>query len=413
MDNKKTLIVNYFGMGAGGIEKYIASLMRYAASNGHRVIWFTSKGNPEHAVQTGIADNPNIEKVFFADSRRKFFRKPPELNLNEAEEVVMISFTPEDYVWAEQFRYKYKCKTFYHHLILMNFFGWLTYPEDEFNLNLLSKQRAKFSNIIAHKLDNNDNIRAFAEIQLANFKERYDLRYNVSSDKLLKSISVNSPLSEEELLSKAKARKDEFVIVACSRFAFPHKGFLIGLLGVFSEIKKKYHKTKLVIIGDGERDYFNSFYDKLDDEIKTSIELKGFLEYNEMLEVYKQCHLCVAVAGALSAAASIALPALVARHDTLECETYGFYQDAESTLKSDPGFSIIPYIEKTINCTDEEYVLLGEKARERYIQLIEVEPDYIINEINKSSSPSVSKRDMRVNRRWAEISILKKYFKYL
>lgn len=413
MDNKKTLLVNYFGMSTGGIEKYIAQLMRYAAKEGHRVIWFTTDGIPAKAKQSGIVGNPGIEIVTFAGGRRKFFKKSPDLHLSENEDVVMISFVPEDYVWAEQFRFKYKCKSFYHHLILMNFFGWLTYPEDEFKTKFLSKKRAKLSNKLAHQFDENQVIRAFADKQLAAYKDRYDLKYDISKDLILKSFPIEGVLSYDELMNLAKIRNEEFRIVTCARFQFPHKGYLLGLLDDFSELRKKYDNVKLIIVGDGEKETFYKKFDSLPDYVKESIEIKGTLLFEDLIELYRTCHLSVGLAGALSSSASIGLPSLLVRHDTLNCETYGFYQDNETTLKSDPGNDIIPYIEKVMECSNDEYMDFGLTGRAEYERRVTTDPDYILKETNTNSNPVVSKQDWRKNRLWAVISILKKYFKFL
>lgn len=411
--NNKTLIVNYFGMGIGGVEKNNCNLMRYCADNGIKVIWFTDKIALENAAQPGIADNPKIEKVIFAGGRRKFFVKAPELILPADEDVVMISFTPEDYVWAEQFRFKFHCKTFYHHLILMNFFGWLTFPEDEFKTAFLSKKRAKLSCELAHKLDDNDNIRAFDIKQLKAFKERYNLNIELSVKKILKGYNDAVPVSQQELMSKARKRQSEFTIVTCARFQFPHKGYLIGLLKVFKEFNQKHPNSKLVIIGDGEKETFLEYYNQLPEQTKQNIILRGTVPFSVLTDEYKKGSLIIGLAGAISTAASIGMPSLVVRHDTLECETYGFYQDAKSTLNSDAGFEIMPYIEKVYNCSDKEYVALGEQARVKSLERRIIEPDYILKETNKSSLPTVSKADMRKNKMWAVISILKKYFKFL
>lgn len=410
---KKTLLVNYFGMSTGGIEKYIAQLMRYAVKEGHRVVWFTTDGVPENAKQSGIVGNPGIEIIKFAGGRRKFFKKSPDLHLSENEDVVMISFVPEDYVWAEQFRNKYKCKTFYHHLILMNFFGFLTYPEDEFKTKFLSKRRAKLSNKLAHQFDDNQVIRAFADKQLLAYKDRYNLKYDISKDLLLKSFPIEGILSYDELSNLAKTRNEEFRIVTCARFQFPHKGYILGLLDVFSELRKKHDNVKLIIVGDGEKETFYKKYNSLPDYVKASIEIKGTLLFEDLIELYRTCHLAIGLAGSISASAARALPSLVVRHNTLDCETYGFFQDVDSTLKSDPGVDIIPYIQKIITCTDEEYVKYGIDAKKKHESIVNVDPDYILNEINKTSDPVVSKQDWRRNRRWAVISIMKKYFKFL
>lgn len=404
---KKTLIVNYFGLRSGGIEKFICRLMRYSAKQGHRVIWFTSQGNIEKAEQRDIIENPDIEKVLFYGGREKLFRKTTKFELKPEEDVVMISFIPEDYIWAEQFREKYKCKSFYHHLILMNFFGWLTYPEDEFKTNFIIERRKKFSDKIAHQLDKNNNIRAFDEKQLGAFKERYGLNIDVSSKNLLKAFPVEDAFGESELWDKAKSRDEEFIIATCARFQFPHKGYMLGLLDVFKELKKKYPKVKLVVIGDGERDKFNERFNTLPDEVKKDITLTGALPFTELNVTYKKCHMCIGLAGAISTSASLGLPSLVTRHDTLECETYGFYQDVDSVLKSDPGIDIMPFIEEVIECSDEEYVNLGLQGIKAYEKNTEINPDYILGETNKTSKPSVSKKDIRANKKWAIISTIR------
>lgn len=404
---KKTLIVNYFGLRSGGIEKFICRLIRYSLKQGHRVIWFTSQWHFESAEQRDVADNPNVEKVFFRSGREKLFCKAPKLNLNPNEDVIMISFIPEDYIWAEQFREKYQCKSFYHHLILMNFFGWLTYPEDEFKTKRIIEKRRKFSNKIAHQLDENNNIRAFDEKQLGAYKERYNLNVEVSSKNLLKAFPVEDAFTESELWGKAKNRNDEFVIATCARFQFPHKGYMLGLLDVFKELKVKYPKIKLVIIGDGEREKFDERFNTLPEEVKKDITLTGALPFTELNETYKKCHMCIGLAGAISTAASLGLPSLVTRHDTLECETYGFYQDVDSVLKSDPGIDIMPFIEEVIECSDEEYVNLGLRGIKAYEKNTAINPDYILGEINKTSKPSVSKKDRKTNKKWAIASTIR------
>lgn len=410
---KKTLIVNYAGLSVGGIEKFIGRLMKYAVSQGHRVIWFTYQDAFKDALQRDVADNPEIEKVFFASGRRKFWSKNPVFNLDASEDVVMISFIPEDYVWAEEFRKKYKCNTFYHHLILMNFFGWLTYPEDEFNNKLLSKMRASYSKKIAKKLDENNCIRAFNEKQLVAFKERYDLQFEVSKDLCLKSFPFERGNLEEINAKKAQTRSDKFIITTCARFQFPHKGYLLGLLDVYAKLKEKYPFIKLIVVGDGEKEVFFNKYNQLEDYVKNSIELKGQVLSDELVDIYMQSHMAIGLAGAITTAASCGIPSLVVRHDTLNCETYGFYQDVDSVLKSDPGVDIIPYIEKVINFSNDDYIKIGVDAYSEVNRRLVINPDYILKESNRSSELMFTRIDFFKNKIWAFVSMLKKYIKKL
>lgn len=409
---KKTLIVNYAGLKTGGVEGYLGRLMTLCADEGHRVIWFTFPEALDSVAQPNIIDNPKIEKVFFAGGRRKFF-KHPNFDLSADEDVVMISFTQEDYIWAEQFRYKYKCKSFYHHFILMNFFGWLTYPEDEFQSKFFSKRRAKFSNEIAKKLEQNDNIRAFADKQLTSYINRYCLGLKATNDKLLKNFPPRESITQEQIFSRAEQRKECFRIVSCARFQFPHKGYIFGLLDAFCELKKEYDNIKLIIIGDGENEPVYKKISEFPEYVKDSIELTGALPFDEVVRIFKQSQLAVGLAGSIRTSASLGVPSLVVRHDTLNCETYGLFQEANDTLLSETGAEIIPYIENIINCSNEKYVKIGMEGAEKYKAGLVIDPLYILKETNVISSPSVSKRDIRKNKIWAMISLSKKLFKDL
>ena len=378
----KVLVINYAGLGPGGIEKYLYKLIDYSIDKGIRVVWLTFESAYKNAFYRDTADNPQLEKVFFPAGRRKFLLKNPKLSISENDEVTMISFIPEDYVWAEKFRYDYKCKTFNHFLILMNFFGFLTFPEDFYKSGFLKKRRKEYSKKIAEKLVEGNNIRAFAMKQLEAYKERYNLSIPLSDELLLKAFPPEQPLSYNDLMLKSKNRVDNFVISTCARFAFPHKGYLIGLLDVFSEIKKKYTNIKLVYVGDNNIPEFMEKYNSLPEDIRNSIVFKGQLLPKDLNEVYKNSHLCIGLAGAISTAASLGLPSLVVRHDTYNCETYGFYQDCKTTLCSDPGEDIIPFIEKTISCSDEEFVELGLNAAIFYKSRLNINPNYIFEQNN-------------------------------
>ncbi len=397
--NKKVLIVNYAGLGMGGVETYLYSLMLAAKEAKYRVIWITTKGNQKSAVFRDVADNPDIEKAYMNMNAYFLGMGRPKLDISADEEVTMVSFNQENYLWGEYFRKKYHCKSFDHFFVLMNFFGESTYPEDRnAQFSYFKKKRKKLSEKIAPKLAEDDCIRAFAQKQLIYYKDRYNLDISTSKDKCLKSYTKIEVLTDEELNQKANERREQFSIAICSRFDFPHKGYMVGMLGEFEKIHNKYPQTKLFVIGEGgSKPELMKKYDSLSEKAKNAIEFVGTLQPEELDKFYRKCHLTVSLAGCALSSARIGVPTLVARHSTYDCEVYGFMHEAKSTLREDLGEPVFPYIEKAITYSAEEYVKTGKLGADFLNQGREYDPLYILKEKSKSSKPIASKWDIFVS----------------
>ena len=244
--------------------------------------------------------------------------------------------------------------------------------------------------------------------QLETYIERYDLNYSISDNRILKLMDRNIPLSEAELQEKGKTRNEKFIIVTCARFAFPHKGYIIGLLNEFKKLKTIHEKVKLIIVGYNSEVKFDDVYNQLPNKVKESIELKGEILYSQLIELYRHCHLAIGLAGSISASASIGLPSLIVRHDTYMCETYGFYHTVKNMLNSEPGEDILPYILHVINCTEQEYVSLGMQSCEKFFQNNIIEPDYILKQTNYQSKSSITYIDRIFNIIFVCLSLIKK-----
>ncbi|MCQ2455377.1 MAG: hypothetical protein MJ090_04500 [Clostridia bacterium] len=395
----KVLIVNYAGLGMGGVEKYLHILMLEALKDGNRVIWITAPENVKNSVFRDVSENENIEKVYYKPKLYFFGLGHPKLNISKADMVTMVSFNQENYIWGEYFRKKYNCKSFDHFFILMNFFGASAYPEDrKEQFSYFKKRRKKLSEKIAVKLAKTDSLRAFDKKQLVYYDERYNLGINTTTEKCLKRNTKYYPLTEEELKAKAEERKKRFDIVACSRFDFPHKAFLVGLLKEFEAIHNKYPQTKLFIVGDGDsKAQLLNELETLSENAKSAIELTGTLNIEELESLHKNSQAAVSLAGCATSSAIIALPTLIARHNTYNCETYGFMHEAKSTLREDSGSPIFPFLEKIITCSNDEYVQIAKAGSDYLLGKKEYNPLYILKEKSSSNKPIATKWDIFVN----------------
>lgn len=388
----KTLVVNYSGLKLGGIETSFASLMKYSLECGYRVIWITT---PESVINSDfkeISENSMVEKVY---KKRKFnsFDKL-EISFSPDEEVTIISCEPIDFVKGERIRRRAKnVASINHFLILPHYTGSAYYPERFFSSKLMRKL---IKAVMRKKIvlwNDNDCIRAFSQKHLDKYEENYNIFIPDKTDKVMRWPNKIEKILDEELREKAYERITKFNIITCSRFDFPHKGYILGLIDEFAVLKLKYPQIQLIIVGygAGER-VVNDKIKTLPEDIQKSIVLTGALHPNELKEKFKDCHLNVGLAGALGKGAECALPSLLVRHYTEKCESYGFINDIQGNfLRSDPGSDIKAFIEFIINCNEEEYIQQSKNALDKIMQLKKNDPEYLFRQKNSNCDPTIGR----------------------
>mgnify|MGYP003059808407 FL=1 len=411
--DQKTLIINYSCLKIGGIECYFADLIRYAIKKDYRVIWLTTVKNIQEADFQDIVNSNRVEKIIVGQGRHIF--DDFQITLNNDENVILLSCEPISFVAGEKIKEKCNIKNFNNFLVLPHFTGNAYYPERYFEKVLLEKFFFKLFQNMASKIINNNALLAFSEKHLTAYEENYRIKILNKENKVLKALLINeSVLSEVDLENKAKNRKNNFEIITCARFDFPHKGYIIGLVKAFNNLKFVYPQLTLTIVGYGEGEqYLKEIINELPDYSKKDINLLGKLLPHELQKAFCKATLNVGLAGALNVGARCALPSIPVRHYTYDCECYGFYENSgESALSIKPGDNIEDYISETVNCSDKEYVLHGLSAYKKANNNNNVDPEYIFKQHNRSNLPIFSKFDfLKFNFINFMICIMRKIFK--
>jgi glycosyltransferase involved in cell wall biosynthesis len=380
--HKKTLIVNYEGMCMGGIEKTFSILMKYSLSRGYRVIWITTKRDLNKAFIKDIVDNPHIEKCIYHQFSWVIHTK---LNLDKNEDILMISCEPLKYVRGEWLLKQCKLSNYNHFLLLPHFTGNAYYPERFFYNNIARKRAQTFFGELASYLNEINAILGFSYDHLVKYEKNYKILIENKDKKVLKGISPIRPIDEDILRVKAKNRQKEFVIISCSRFDFPHKGYILGLVDEFEKIKDKYKKCKLIIVGDGPGK--QRLLDKIAEKnsiVASSIVLTGMLTPMELDEKMSTAHVNIGVAGALLVGAKQGVPSINVRHYVEDCEAYGFLSDdGGCELRTDKGNGLYSYIKELIEDDEDEYLNRCRNDFLKYTKIHDVDPDYIYRQKNK------------------------------
>lgn len=387
---KKTLIVNYFGLQIGGIETYLAKLIQYSTKEGYRVIWITRHGAYEKCYFKEIVSHPLVEVVFITGNALTWYPHK-KIVFDKKEHVTMISMDIVSFMKAEKIRQYAKVEEFNHILALPHFTGISYYPERAFRTKCERKYWSSFIKKYANELLEKDCIRAYSLKHLDYYEKNYGVTIEDKPNKILKKINNIKDYDENYFKEKASSRQKEFTIVTCGRFDFPHKGYILGLLDDFAQLKEKHSKLKLIVIGYGPDE--NQVLDKISKMPKStqdSIELVGAVSPFELCKYFEKGHLNIGLAGALFDGAICALPSLCVRHYATTCETYGYIHEIEGTyLREDPASPIKPYVEELLGMSDEEYIALTKNCFARARAVKTSEPEYIFNQKNKDSKSTL------------------------
>ena len=353
MDNYLIIYIND-NLLLGGIETYIyKQIKQYKENKNVHFCWIGAK-------------KPLIDKIFkelFIEQsvltiKRKIKIKALKKYCKDLhiDYVKIITFDPFKFAKAEMLKNKLKplkVDTFY---FVPHFEGETLYLEEgekaEKRKNAVNRKIAP----LFKKMQANDNIKYFSQTHILKMTDNYGY---VVDDEIGGLVPPNIEVRQFNISEKkALYQRDVFKILSISRFEFPHKGYLIGLIRAFALLKEKYSNLELIIVGYGGHKFLiDEEISKIDQKIKQSIKLVGAVPPDELFEYYDDANINISLAGACSNGAKRGCLSIPVRHYTYECEVYGFLPQSKSHIVSTkPGNSVIEIIENVIHMTEEEYI---------------------------------------------------------
>lgn len=359
---KKIIVINYRNLDVGGIENYINDVVNVALKEDYE-IWWLCDINPVISPIYKVFHNKTIKKIYCnTHSIHWFYHK--NITFHDAKKIIILSFSFFDHLRALELLKSLKCKEKIPLFIMPHFTGGLLFPETNFKLfrPMIRKLVANFY----HKFIYSGEMMFMAK----NHPVAIENAYNFSIDESLKILAPEfreiRAFDENRILSNYE--RNSFYIVSAGRLEFPHKGYLLGLIDVFEELKTKYPFLMLFIIGDGkDKKILFDKLKKLPINIQKDIIYHKSMPFEKLLDFYQKCNLSISVAGCASAGARIGLLTLPARHYTERCEVYGFIPESKYMTTSDkPGMPVKPFIEKVINMDKNEYIKMSKASYRCY-----------------------------------------------
>lgn len=353
----RCLIVNCHGMKFnGGIEQYLYDLVKILIEdNTVRVVWLLDKNKGICDSFKDIFDNKRLQIVDTISSGLHWF-KHGCINLSPSDANVILSFTPVNMAMALSLAGKYRecdIKCFY---CLPNTTGAAYFIENFFDGYVNDYVKRKMAKIHKKWVDN-DAIRYFSYNHISALSNNYSLSIVADNNKCLPVVTRMPAFSLDTILKKRSL--ESFNIFTVSRFDFPHKGYMLGLIQSFGKLRETHKNIKLYIIGHGQhQSQVIEEINKLSQDSKDNIVLLGQVDKSEIGKYMANAHLNISVAGGVGSGAIYGVPSIPARNFCYEgCEVYGLLpQSYMKTTATEPGEDVIPYIEYFLSLSDEDYI---------------------------------------------------------
>lgn len=372
----KTLVIDRASMNIGGIETSQVQLMRYCIGRGYRVVWLTTEAHEKASSYKEVTDLPDVEKYYV--KRTPFGPVYPSVPFKKDEHVVALTTDLLRYCISQPTMRKWKCNSLTHLLTIPHFKGGMALPEMIFRRGKMREYwRRRLASAVAW-LVRAGALVGFNRVHLTTYEQNYGISIPNKEAKELKSIFQLESPSEQVIDARVASRKKSFEIITCSRFDFPHKGYMLGLIDAFGGICERHPETRLIIVGYGEGEQqVKDALSRLPEAAQSRVELTGSLSPEQLKGRMQSCHLNVGVAGALWRGAECALPSISMRHYTLQCEGYGFLDEVGDILSEGQGTDMVPLIEHVIEMDDKTYIAKSLASFKAAQARKDVDPEYV------------------------------------
>lgn len=359
MENKRVFAIVYDNFCIGGIQTYFYKAAKLLLDKEYKIITVRNQRIPIDEAFKGVFCSDKIQDISIDDFDKSLITYVRQDNCK----LTIWTYRVIDMAYAQRVRNAFplgQVDVFYS---VANFTGLDYYYEDVFKGRKKSNIQKKLSSIF-ELLNKNGQIRHFSLSHIDEMTKRYNLNFADYNKVFVPSLNITRDLFDEQRCRKLY-HSETFKILTISRFDFPHKGFIIGLIQEYGRLKKKYPQLTYTLVGYGPGlGKINDAISSLSPEAQKDISLKGKCTPEEMANYYHNANLNISVAGCCSQGAFNGCLSLPTRHFTYDCEVYGYLPGSNQMNTSDaPGEPVAKYIEEIINMDEETYV---SKCRDSY-----------------------------------------------
>lgn len=369
--NKKTFLVMRSCMELGGIETYLGRMIDWLKGNEYRIIFIALDGiTYADCFRKTLFDG--IVEVKIINIHNPNWIKNLDISFEAGEDVLAYSFSLYQFAMLEKIKLKYKSNKFHNFYWVPNYHGRRVFSEEEYPMFFQRFMQRYFGKVLG-AMDANNNIIYVNKSHRDALISHYGYSSTCNENQVITVVQPIKPYDYKIAMNRVE--RNRFNIITVTRFVFPQKAYLIGLIKSYGVLKRKYPQLELTIVGYGEGEsQVIKAIDKLDREYRKDIHMVGKVDYAELEEYFNRANLNIGLATTISDGAINGLISLPVRHHSYECEGYGYLPGCIEYVVSDaPGTPIEHYIEEVLNMSDTDYLAL---ARQSYDTYADIDVDY-------------------------------------
>ena len=361
-DKKSVFVFRYGDMRLGGIQKIVYGFVKHFLAQGNAVVWIAPE---KREVDRGFRKLINEDTITIC-TQDQAEGCVKQLCADRETVVVMLSFRPLDYLKMVSLERTLENQDVRNYLTVAHYKGKHLFLEE---INSGKKKQLAFEktkDFYQTLLDNRSLMFCSAK-QVDVFEAHYGLK--IDRQKAVLPVPGLQEIPRESLI---RSRWGKHNIISVCRFAFPHKGYVLGLIRTYGQLKETFPDLKLTLVGFGEgTEQVNKEISLLPEEVQKDVMVIPGVPYEQLPEYYAQADVAVGLAGAASTSAAEGLITLIARHYCEDCETYGSYADETlQTISEEPGNPILPELERIFNMDADAYLEESRQTRRAYEQRV-------------------------------------------
>lgn len=339
----------------GGVETYIYRMSKWLISNEYDVILML----PEKCSE--------IDEKLLEDTRKLgvkiLFNLPVpnnhnygmptfniKLNLPEKTKVYIISTTIADLYIAEALMYSNQNINFINIAYMLHPEAFV-YKDDKsnfFNKIFFNREYKK----IKTKLIKNNILYFLSEEHKKTFVHT---TYKKQIDGRILRLGINiNDLNKEKILHHYNKR--EKILLTVSRFDFPFKNYLKGLVKSLAVIDNQNIRMKIIGWGKDEKELVKTIK-KLPSSLQQRISIIGGVSYSELCDYLNDSYIYIGEGTSVLDAINNNVVSIVVNEYDDECKTDGFFSDNYNvTTTSCTKYKIDYLLNKVLSFSEEEYV---------------------------------------------------------
>ena len=211
------------------------------------------------------------------------------------------------------------------------------------------------------RMCSNSSIVSMDEINTGETEGYYNFRM-IPRPPIIRLPMTIEPVNKDKVIQEGYASK---VIMTSCRADLPYKGYVVGLIDEFVDLKRNYSDIQLHIVCDGED--VGILKEKICQaplDVQDSIKLSGWMSYEELKECMNSCMLYIGMGSSVLDSSLRYKPSAVIKFYTMECLGKDYTADNPYDLaaKDDIQERASVMIRRVLDMSFDEYKSFSEKS---------------------------------------------------